>query len=343
MIGSPGAAPDPRLLGRRRSVLEHVQRVGWSPDAPNDVARAALRRPAAFDVLSDADADGCHFQLLLLEYDRLLDRTEFDEHARHEFGIMAATHVVLGHNNAFPMTPEAFTDAARGFQHWNESVLKPAIARILNAKLVEGRDNEWILSHRSQFEPAVTSTLEDARFFPADIEDDHLRLTRGLVMHEEGKVHLSRQPARLDGETCFGWFQLLTNPSRSVASYGPDGLLRIDSLKIKQAADQVFGRTTIPRREELTPEVPDLPQFKQPTPLDDALARDLLEVAQAMACAKGLRARDKRAAEVIRDNLQDLIDGATTLRRLALKTGISRPTLEKAWGVFRERVKRRIA
>lgn len=320
-----------------------VERHGWNPDRPNAECVAAITRPPLFSRLSPEDADGCHFLLTYMEYDRVLHRLEVNDDDGHGYALSVATYVVLKHNNAVPRTRPEFVEFAQGFQRWSDRVMVPATQRMRVAKVDEKRENDWLLLHREQFEPVITLTMvQNDRFFPADTTPDYLRLARGMAMHEEGVMHLKLNPAALDGQTFLGYFDMLTKPGHWLATYGADGLLRIDSAKTKTAMDAEFGRQKNRKHVELTPELADATRTEQMTPLKHAQAIDLALAIRALASEPGMKTRDQRAARAVGEHYPDLVTGELSIRKLAIKTGISRQALDNAWAVLRARVERSI-
>lgn len=316
-----------------------VEQQGWSPDSPNDACRRAIARPPEFAHLSRTDGDGCHFLIVYMEYDRLLELGGIDDNDGHSFSLTAATYVVLKHNGAVPSSQAEFVEHAKEFQYWDDRVVAPATERM--RALMRDHDQEWFMRNRALFEPAISLILVQQRFFPADVSADQVSMARGLDLHEEGSKRAQRKPEPMDGYAMMGYFDMIAKrPSRSVSKYGKDGLLRLDSMKVKQAFDEEFGRVTKKQRVPLLPE--NVEAIDRSTPVQQVSVEEVFEIARALAAAGGMKGRDKRAAEVIRDHLNDLINGSISMRKLAVMSGVSRPTLERAWTVLQERVARKL-
>lgn len=323
-------------------IIRWIVDAGWSPEAPNGQCARAIARPSVFARLKPEDADGAHFVIAYMEYDRLLDSLDFDELHKHKVQLSAATFAVLYLTGRQPATTESWQNSRYQFERWLQDVWQPAGAK-LDATLRSGPDPDWLYANRAEFEPAYT--LQQAmhgRFFSLDIEADFRAMGKGLAMYAHGVIHPQEPPRALEFDDFMKCVIFMNTPEESVSSYGPDGLLCIDAYRVKTVLDSRSERVATP--EEHTPILEGVDPASGDAGVEAALREaDVVRVVRDAAQTRIEAGKGEPAMVTVQRHLSELVNGNTSIRRLSIATGISREALQRAYDMLLDRLRRKFA
>lgn len=227
-----------------------------------------------------------------------------------------------------------------GFERWSIDVWGPSGQRMMQA-LEEKGDPDWVIANREQFEPALTvQEVMQGRILSMDVASDMTAMARGIQMHTQGVPRLRKtEHAAIEFADFMDCIRFLNTPEESVSSYGPNGLLRVDSLLVKSGLDAKTGRV------DNSPLGIEPPEDLAVPSSEDALQAlrevELLDAVRSLSTQRFERGRGAAAMRVVQENLVALVRRETSIRRLSLEVGISRDALQAAYEFLTGQLRRK--
>lgn len=324
-----------------KELSEWLNRAGWNPDCPDADCAAAISRPVIFDRwLSKADAAGAHWLLVQQEYVRKLDRAPFHEAEKQAAGWVAATYVILGTEQpGVALDSESVPRRYHELAEWFHQVLVPQMARY--TEVVQRMDPDYFEREMHSFLAAglLNEAEADRRFFPRWHEDAP-RMALGIAMNDQGCKNPKGPIPALDFHTHMGYSRMLMDMDPKLATYDADGVARINPQRVREALDRIH-RTRPPGRLEFRDELPEVRDEQAEAALEAVDHAEIVERLRRAEAGGPVRGRQQRAAQLVRENFDQLASGALTFRKLARTTGADRTALSEAFKAERERRRKR--